>query len=320
MATYNSYTLNGPDLLSATTIFGPSPATTVAPDGYYSDGTTVRQQVSGVLQPDEACPNCFGGCDVPIVENSGNLGIFKTTVDVGTGTTGALVITFQVYGVPDGIFVNYNGNDFNEFSSPNFGYMNTGVPTNLPVYIGRTSAWCDNPPGSGIPISPCVAPCTALSALPIYNYNFPAFVDSGTTGAVTILATQDATTATTPGKCVMIVPKNAISSSVDVTVYGVCASTVWDVTVGCAAALPSTATTGFDAADPATACTDATATTLYRGKVNGTDALPGYYDWVFTDNQGVTQATTGFYKYDDGGVNKWFWVTADGVIGNMGNC
>lgn len=317
---YNSYTLNGPDLLSATTVFGPSPATTVAPSGYYSDGTTVRQQVAGVLQPAEACPNCFGGCDAPVTENNGNVGIYRTSVDVGTASTGAIYISFFVYGVPDGILVNYGGNVYNKLSSENWGYMNTGVPLTEPIFVGTTSAWCDDPPGSGVPISPCVYPCPSLSALPIYNYNPPAFVDSGTTGAVSFANNQDATTLTPPGKCIMIIPKTNVGTTVDVEVYGVCDGTVWELTIGCAAALPSTVTTGYDAGNSILACADATVLTLYRGKVNGTDALPGLYDWVFIDDSGVTPATAGYYKYVDGGVDKWFLVTADGVIGNMGNC
>jgi len=319
MATFGTYTINGPDLLSSTVVFGPSPATTVAPDGLYSDGTTVRQQISGVLQAVEACPACSSECDIPVEATNGNVGLYKMTVDVGTATTGAIRVRFLVYAVPDGILVEYNGNFYNKLSSEVLGYMNTGIAANLPIYVGKTSDLCETSPGSGVPMVPCVGPCTPLAALPIYNYNSPSWVDSGTTGAVTILATQDGITATAPETMVMIIPKNSVTSSMDITIYGICDDTAWQLIVECPGVLPSTATTGFDAASFANACADATALTVYRGKVNGTDALPDYFDWVYTDNQGVTPATAGFYKYVDG-VNKWFEVSSDGVIVGMGTC
>ena len=96
MATFGSYTINGPSLLSATTVFGPSPATTVAPDGWYSDGTNVRQQISGVLQPTEACPSCSSACDIPVESTFGNVGIYKMTVNVGTATTGAIRVIMEI--------------------------------------------------------------------------------------------------------------------------------------------------------------------------------------------------------------------------------
>ena len=48
MATFGNYEIDGPTLATATTVFGPCPVppplctTIIAPDGYYSDGITVR--------------------------------------------------------------------------------------------------------------------------------------------------------------------------------------------------------------------------------------------------------------------------------------
>lgn len=58
MATSSTFYLNGPSLASATAVYTNSSLTTLAPNGYYSDGTIVRQQSSGSLLPQSTCPSC----------------------------------------------------------------------------------------------------------------------------------------------------------------------------------------------------------------------------------------------------------------------
>jgi len=58
MATSGTFYLNGPSLASATAVYSNSSLTTLAADGYYSDGTIVRQQSSGSLLPQSTCPSC----------------------------------------------------------------------------------------------------------------------------------------------------------------------------------------------------------------------------------------------------------------------
>jgi hypothetical protein len=62
MATTNNYYINGPSLASATAVFTNSDLTIKAPDGWYSFEGIVRQQVDGVLLPQQNC----GGEFVPI--------------------------------------------------------------------------------------------------------------------------------------------------------------------------------------------------------------------------------------------------------------
>jgi|SanBayMetagenome_1026888.scaffolds.fasta_scaffold04409_3 hypothetical protein len=62
MATSGSYYLNGPSLTSSTSVFTDSGLTTLAPDGFYSDGVIVREQVGGVLLPAVACSSCEPQC------------------------------------------------------------------------------------------------------------------------------------------------------------------------------------------------------------------------------------------------------------------
>lgn len=58
MATAATIYLNNPSFTAATAIYSDVGLTTVAPDGWYSDGTNVRQQVSGVLQAAVVCEEC----------------------------------------------------------------------------------------------------------------------------------------------------------------------------------------------------------------------------------------------------------------------
>lgn len=58
MATSATFYLNGPSLASATAVYTDAALTTLAANGYYSDGTIVRQQSSGSLLPQSTCPSC----------------------------------------------------------------------------------------------------------------------------------------------------------------------------------------------------------------------------------------------------------------------
>lgn len=62
MATPGSYYLNGPTLSTSTSVFTDNTLTTLAADGFYSDGTIVRQQVGGILLPASTCESCEPIC------------------------------------------------------------------------------------------------------------------------------------------------------------------------------------------------------------------------------------------------------------------
>lgn len=55
MAISSTYYLNAPSLGSATAVFTNASLTTFAANGFYSDGVISRQQVSGVLLPQQNC-------------------------------------------------------------------------------------------------------------------------------------------------------------------------------------------------------------------------------------------------------------------------
>lgn len=68
MAVESVYYLDAPSFSAATAVYTDAALTTVAPDGFYSDQSISREQVSGVLLPQITCPSCdnsflvgFGG-------------------------------------------------------------------------------------------------------------------------------------------------------------------------------------------------------------------------------------------------------------------
>lgn len=55
MATSSTYYLNAPSLASATAVFSDADLLVLAADGFYSDGVISREQVDGVLLPQQLC-------------------------------------------------------------------------------------------------------------------------------------------------------------------------------------------------------------------------------------------------------------------------
>lgn len=58
MATRSTFYLDGLNLSSSTSVYSDEQLTTLASDGWYSDGSIARQQISGFLQAVEQCDNC----------------------------------------------------------------------------------------------------------------------------------------------------------------------------------------------------------------------------------------------------------------------
>jgi len=58
MAISSTFYLDSPSLSTATAIYADLYLTTLAADGFYSEGTIVREQALGVLLPQVICPSC----------------------------------------------------------------------------------------------------------------------------------------------------------------------------------------------------------------------------------------------------------------------
>ena len=279
-----TYYLNCPTLASATTVFLDPGLTTVAPDGYYYDGATARQQVGGVLLPAEACPACGDICEDSIVDLTSFEGVYYTNFFAGeTATdTGAIIVTMLLDNSVSGIKATYNGNDYNALSSPIYGYL--AGTAGLYTYIGGNSYDC------GIDGS------TYL--LDEYTYIAPAYSPLGTTTSITVTSGEDKITANDPGLCVMVIPKiSATPDTVNITIVGPCPSSKAILSVSCPIKLPSfLGTYGVPTVSPEFFCNFPYTYTYYVVPVNGDGITLGLYDWVFLDINGATVLPNGYYR------------------------
>jgi hypothetical protein len=304
MATSGTYYLDAPSLSSATVVYSNAALTTVAANGFYSDGAIVREQVSGVLLPQQNCLACSIPCGGTTITANGGQGIYYLNTELGTNT-GAVVIEFDALSVPKGIVAVYNSTIYNGVSSPNYGWLQgtAGIAT----YIGSTGSDC------GIVAN---SPFT----LNEFQYDGSIFVSLGTTEVVTITSGQTELTASAPGSTIMVIPKTAASPSIlNLSFIGPCVSTSFSVSVSCPAALPSFASSTVNAGS-ATACSDTIDQTYYVAYVNGGAGVLGLYDLVFSDANGQSKLSAGYYKTTAAGANNWFQVDSNGVIIAFGNC
>jgi hypothetical protein len=303
MATSSTYYLNAPSLGSATAVFTNAALTVCAPNGFYSDGFISRELVDCVLLPQQICPSCSIPCGETISED-GVQGIYYLNTDLGSAI-GAVVIRFNPLNIPDGIKAVYNTVVYNGVSSPVYGWLQGTA--GLPTYIGLASADCGIVAGS---------PYT----LDEFQYDGTDFAALGTDTSVSILAGQMDLTALAPGNTLMVIPKIAASPSIlNLTFIGPCSGTEFSISVACPASLPS-----FDSstvnANSELACADAIDQTYYVAHVNGVGGVLGLYDLVFSDANGQTKLSAGFYKTNDAGANEWYQVDANGAIVLFGTC
>lgn len=309
MATSSSYYLNAPSIGSATSIFVNADLTVLAADGFYSDGVIVREQVSGVLLPQQTCPTCATPCG-GIISASGQQGVYL--LDLSTGDTssdvGAVVVTFNPQGVPDGIRATLGTNVYNKLSSSVDGLHQSTIANNI-TFVGAEYGDCGI---SG----------TTYPALVEFRYNGTAFVATGGTQSITV-APGDVSLSSpnAPGNLKMVIPKTTPSPSIiNFEVVGPCSGTVWQMAVACPVLL-----TGFSSsivgASSEAVCELPQDTTYYSVPVS-TPGIISVYDFVFVDAYGAVPLDAGFYKATGSisGDNDWFEVDTNGIVIAIGIC
>lgn len=282
------YYLNGSSLSNSTAIYLNSAMTIYAPDGWYSDGGVTRQLVSGVLQPLQLCPSCGVECGGTVGAGGGQ-GVYIMNINTGTLPTdvGAIIVRFNPLTVPDGIKAVFDGVTYNEVSSEDIGWLG-GVPSGLPIFLGSATTQTGCPSGSII---------GGPFALPTYAWNGTSFDPTGITENVTVLTSQDRSTSPIPGMCTLVIPKPTPSPAfIQVTCYGVCASTIFNVSVECPALLRKFKGSTVVADPPSGVCELPTNQNYYVANVNGTYPYLGLYDWVFSDPYGISVLPDGYYK------------------------
>ena len=303
MAITQTFYINGASLGSSTAVFLDADLTVCAPDGFYSDGAIVRQQVECVLLPAQTCPSCSSDCGDSVLSFVGDKGVYNINVNMGTAT-GAIIVRFNPFTVPLGIQGVFIGVEHNRLSSPVYGVLE-GSPA-LPTYIGNSASDCGLVAGS---------PHT----LEVFNFDGTSFVDSGATESVTILVGQLDLTVADPGQCVMVIPNTSgLTEVLALKIIAACDGSAFNITVNCPAALPSFLSSVVDATDPCALPLDQT---YYVAYVNGAAGTLGLYDFVFSDENGEFPLSDGYYLAPTSvpSPNSWFRVS-DGVIVEFGAC
>jgi hypothetical protein len=98
MAISSSYYLNAPSLASATSVFTDDTLLVLAADGFYSDGVISREQVGGVLLPQQTCPSCVSyNCVEGICTDPGDgSGTYATLEECEASCGGPTYYTYSV--------------------------------------------------------------------------------------------------------------------------------------------------------------------------------------------------------------------------------
>lgn len=278
--------LNAPTLSQATAVFYDAALTLCAADGYYSDGTVVRQQVGCVLLPVESCSDCglpcssIGGVDT---STSGS-NIFILNADTGTTSSdvGAIIVRFNAPGTVSGIIATFNSITHSRVSSENYGYL--AGTTGLPIFVGPASGDC------GI--------AGSTYTLPEYAYDGTSYVSIGTTDTFSVLAVgQVQTTATAPGWCTMVIPKlTPTPSAINVTIYSPCPDSLTELEIFCPELLKQFTASSVQEEILDSFCDLPTTTPYYVANVNGSGSYLGLYDMVFYDAYGQYPMNDGYYK------------------------
>jgi hypothetical protein len=314
MAVSATYYLNGPSLGSSTTIYLNSTLTTVAPNGFYSDGVTSREQVSGILLPAVTCGSCGTPCGESIV-GSGNQGIYLLNLDAGSTVSdvGAIIVRFDPFSFPDGIRATYNGNVYNRLSSPVDGAHSSSNP------LGFTIVGDSDSTGT---CSSSWYPSGGNVVLDEFLYSGSSFSPTGETQTITIASGDLSLNTLSPGNCILVIPKVSASPNiVNFEIIGPCGGTAFDISIACPALL-----TGFSSSVVDSTLEDVCAlsqtVTYYNASLANTPGIVGLYDFVFSDAYGASLLEAGFYKATGSieGGNDWFEVDTNGVVIDMGLC
>ncbi len=281
-----------------------------ATQGVQNSGT----RIPGIVKSITLCSGATVGCGTSIA-GSGGTGQYNLQFDA-TAATGAIVIKFNPYAVPDRCVWTYDGITASEYSSASEGYLQGVVGQ-------RTSSLNGGQYSCGtFMLSNDFGSSGGTNSGNIYDYNGSTFVNSGlpaTMGPYTNNASGGTSlTPAAPGVCTMVIPKpNATPNLVDLLIDGPCGGTAWEVDIFCPVDCNR-----FDAGVKSGAC-GVYSTSLYTISVhtnNGVSAQIQLHDWVFTDINGVNQCGTGTFPVTFGGNNYLMTVSGDGICTAITAC
>lgn len=308
MSISSTYFLNGPSLSSSTAIFLNQDLTILAADGFYSDGVFSREQIGGVLLPQQTCPSCGVDCDGKLDINTvpERISFINSRLTTNVGVV-AVRINKSVYNNQSGIQVEYDGIIYNKIISPLYGVLQ--APANLPTYIGTIDEACDLVGGS---------PYT----LEKYNWYGSTWVDLLSTQNVNIAYSQDKTTIAPPGDCVIIIPKPPTGgNAMTITCIDPCLSSSATIAPSCPASLFPYSSNITPQESASAACfADANEDNYWFYSITSTDGYLQLYDSLFLDQYGQNIVADGWYHGFGSLQSPIVFLVENGVIIQVESC
>jgi hypothetical protein len=304
MAVNSIFIIDSASFETATAVYLDQALTHLAPDGYYSFGTIVRQQSGGILLAAETCAECPTPCGNSI-GTTGGQGIYQVNLDTGN-SIGAIVIKFSPQGIPDGIRVTYDGVVYNKLSSPVDGLHQSTNPGNFTL-VGNIGGDCG-----------MTGNTTVFPSLIEYLYIGTSFVATGNTQSITVLPGDVSLGTSNPGFCVMVIPKTTSApNDVLIEMLGPCSGTAWDLSTICPEPLPSfSGSLELTVPSIEVPCSTPINQTYYWAKVNTTTLpYPKETDYIFLDENGEFPLPDGRYLIiKDSGNNIVIIDVVDGIV------
>jgi hypothetical protein len=299
------YYINAPTLSSATAVYDDPQLTICSANGYYAEGPVVRQQIDCVLLPEQQCPFCGVECGFTVI-GPVNKGVYYFSVELGF-STGPVEIRFDPKDYPNGIQVVYDSTVYNSVISPLFGVLS--APTSLPVFVGDETEDC------GI---------VGTHTLQEFEYigADSSFHNLGTTEVVNVLASQSQLTWSSPGSCVMIIPKpNATPSSLVIKAISPCDLDSFSISVSCPGDGDVFEVDGSEGGPEELICGyPSVGISYYLIPVNGDGTTLGLYDMLYNEPDCTTPLADNYYLSSAcPAPNAWFRVE-NGIIVEFGEC
>lgn len=336
MATVGTFCFDGTNFAQAISLYTDSSLTTLAPDGYYAQGTISRRQLNGILLAPTNCSSCVPPCGSGVSASVSNNGLFFSQFGLGEDTGAVIVYLYAYANLPDGILVTYNNNTYNRLTcNGNDGTLVTNSQTyagqnnqgtGLPTYVGSngSSVVTDSPYN----VVPGVS-CVTSQQLRNLTFNGTSYIDQGTSVTKTVVPNQQGTVAAGAVRVfTMVVPKTAVTPSVlNLEIYAPLCGTLFDYNLYCPAPL-----TSFQAsAEQLNASCSPDVATYYFAKnatwdntnnviAPETNLFPAVGNFVFTNSTGSNYlndtSTDKFYIQN----NSTYIKVRHGVVVQIGNC
>jgi|TARA_B110000908_G_scaffold37787_1_gene45418 hypothetical protein len=269
-----------------------------------ADSTYIEIQY-GIVIATGTCTPAGLPCGGTLTPPPGSRGVYQLDIDAGTTAldTGAILVYFNPASIPDGIRVLYDGVFYNRLSSASDGNLqSTSGVANAFTILGDPTDNC-------VPATPNTGVYNAFNGYDSNGW----IADTPSTRSITINTGDDIRGGQSQFNLMVIPKPNASPGTVSIEVLGPCASTGWNLSVECPAALPSFTA---NAIGSSTFCQPVTGTFFFARFQNAVNVYPVLNNPIFLDHDGVTRATDQNYLMDNG---QYITVT-NGVVSNIQTC